>query len=115
MSYRLYRTEEPLPRNPITGMVGCCAIADSGRRATKQRDKPAPAPHSITSSARAKSVSGTVRPSAFAVFRLIRWLRRKKCPKYADILGFASARRLAALQRGYMAAALKVARAAHQR
>ena len=28
-------------------------------------------PHSITSSARASSIGGTVRPSAFAVFRLI--------------------------------------------
>src|SRR5262249_40091011 len=28
-------------------------------------------PHSITSSARAISVAGTIRPSAFAVFRLI--------------------------------------------
>src|SRR5262249_9554108 len=46
----------------------------SGRRAAKQRNELAPLhlrDHSITSSARASSVSGTVRPSAFAVFRLI--------------------------------------------
>src|SRR5262249_55530059 len=42
----------------------------SGRRATEQRDEYAPL-HSITSSARASSVGGTSRPSAFAVLRLI--------------------------------------------
>src|SRR5262249_38350863 len=40
-----------------------------GRRTTEQRDELAPL-HSITSSARASSVGGTVRPSALAVFRL---------------------------------------------
>src|SRR5215470_12541142 len=40
------------------------------RRAAEQRDELAPL-HSITSSARASSVSGTVRPSALAVFMLI--------------------------------------------
>src|SRR5258707_14986509 len=40
------------------------------RRATEQRYELA-APHSITSSARAMSESGTVRPSALAVLRLI--------------------------------------------
>src|SRR6476619_8538843 len=40
------------------------------RRAAEQRDELA-TPHSITSSARASSVSGTVRPSAFAVLRLM--------------------------------------------
>ena len=40
------------------------------RRATEQRDEVAPS-HSITSSAAACSVSGTVRPSALAVLRLI--------------------------------------------
>src|SRR5262245_6831847 len=39
------------------------------RRAAEQRDELALV-HSITSSARASSVGGTVRPSAFAVFRL---------------------------------------------
>src|SRR5215468_5748484 len=38
-------------------------------RAAEQRDERAP-PHSITSSALACSVSGTVSPSAFAVLRL---------------------------------------------
>src|SRR6516165_12062499 len=44
------------------------------RCAAKQRDELAPlhlCGHSITSSARATRLSGTVRPSAFAVFRLI--------------------------------------------
>src|SRR5262249_41153283 len=41
-----------------------------GRCAAEQRDELA-AHHSITSSARASSVGGTVRPSAFAVLRLI--------------------------------------------
>src|SRR5262245_43638864 len=41
-----------------------------GRRAAEQRDELA-ASHSITSSARASRLSGTVRPSAFAVLRLI--------------------------------------------
>src|SRR5215831_9320964 len=40
------------------------------RRAAEQSDELAPF-HSITSSARASSVSGTSRPSAFAVLRLI--------------------------------------------
>src|SRR5262249_32678833 len=40
------------------------------RRTAEQRDERA-APHSITSSARASSVGGTVSPSAFAVLRLI--------------------------------------------
>jgi hypothetical protein len=40
------------------------------RRAAKQRDELG-APHSITSSARARSPSGISRPSAFAVLRLI--------------------------------------------
>src|SRR5262249_13374496 len=41
-----------------------------GRRAAEQRDERAPL-HSITSSARAMSVGGISRPSAFAVLRLI--------------------------------------------
>src|SRR5262249_15408825 len=40
------------------------------RRAAEKRDELA-APHSITSSARASSVSGTMRPIALAVLRLI--------------------------------------------
>src|SRR5262249_2194975 len=41
------------------------------RRTAEQRDELAAPDHSITSPARASSVSGTVRPSAFAVLRLI--------------------------------------------
>ena len=41
-----------------------------GRAAAEQGDELAPF-HSITSSARASSVAGTSRPSAFAVLRLI--------------------------------------------
>jgi len=41
------------------------------RRAAEQRDECAPPHHSITSSAMASSVGGTVRPSALAVLRLI--------------------------------------------
>src|SRR6516164_5765091 len=40
------------------------------RRAAEQRDE-GPAPHSITSSAATSSLSATVRPSAFAVLRLM--------------------------------------------
>src|SRR5262245_2965440 len=41
------------------------------RRAAEQRDELATPDHSITSSARASSVGGTSRPSAFAVLRLM--------------------------------------------
>src|SRR5262249_14529054 len=41
-----------------------------GCRAAEQRDERA-SPHSITSSARASNVAGTVRPNAFAVLRLM--------------------------------------------
>src|SRR5262245_7974415 len=41
------------------------------RHAAEQRDELAAVTHSITSSARASSVGGTSRPSAFAVLRLI--------------------------------------------
>src|SRR5262245_57279653 len=41
------------------------------RRAAEQRDELAPRYHSITSSASARSLSGTARPSALAVLRLI--------------------------------------------
>jgi hypothetical protein len=64
--------ETPL-RNPIIGIDSCCARYErrrNGRAAAKQRDELA-AFHSITSSARASRWSGTVRPSALAVLRLI--------------------------------------------
>src|SRR5262249_8216842 len=41
------------------------------RRAAEQREEVAARDHSITSSARASSIGGTVRPIAFAVIRLI--------------------------------------------
>src|SRR5262249_59938735 len=41
------------------------------RRAAKERDESSPANHSITSSARASTLSGTVRPRALAVLRLM--------------------------------------------
>src|SRR5262245_45842838 len=43
----------------------------SNRRAADERDEIAAPDHSITSSARASSIGGTSRPSAFAVLRLI--------------------------------------------
>src|SRR5262249_59177322 len=49
----------------------CARRERPGRRAAEQRDEIAPLHHSITSSARASSASGTVRPSTFAVLRLI--------------------------------------------
>jgi hypothetical protein len=64
-----YKAGEPTLSHPITGIAGCCALAASGR-AAEQRDELAPS-HSITSSARPSSGSGTVRPSALGVLRLI--------------------------------------------
>ena len=52
-----------LRRKPITGIAGCCALRRERprrRRAAEQRDELAPPHHSITSSARASSVGGTV-------------------------------------------------------
>src|SRR5215475_11812728 len=49
----------------------CLLRLQGNRRAAEQRDELAPRDHSITSSARASSVGGTSRSSAFAVFRLI--------------------------------------------
>src|SRR5262249_45790410 len=49
-----------------------------GSRAAEQRDERA-APHSITLSASASSLSGIWRPSAFADFRLITSSRRVGC------------------------------------
>ena len=47
----------------VGSFAGCCARAASGhaRRAAEQRDELAPRHHSITSSARASSVGGTVK------------------------------------------------------
>jgi len=58
-------------RNPITGIAGCCDHAGPRRhRAAEQRDELAPL-HSITSSARASSIGGTVTPSVLAVSALM--------------------------------------------
>src|SRR5262249_33428881 len=51
-------------------LLRLCRERARRRGAAEQRDERAP-PHSITSSARASSVGGTVRPSALAVLRLI--------------------------------------------
>jgi hypothetical protein len=48
-----------------------CAVAPAASRTAEQRDEVAPTDHSITSSARASSVSGTVRPSILAATVLI--------------------------------------------
>src|SRR5262249_1340807 len=81
---RVFRTES-LPvvvtiRDDVPASVqirdhrGCCLLRARGerprRRCAEQRYELAP-PHSITSSAIASSRSGTVRPSAFAVLRLM--------------------------------------------
>src|SRR6516225_8102038 len=59
---------------PITGIAGRCARArrerPRDRRAAEKRDELPPL-HSITSSASASSVSGTSRPRALAVLRLM--------------------------------------------
>src|SRR5260221_2077259 len=54
----------------LTRLLRPCPTRPHGGHASEQRDELAPV-HSITSSARASSVSGTVRPSAFAVLRLM--------------------------------------------
>ena len=60
---RARRTQPPSRR---LGGSDFCQVASCGRSR-----RPAPAAHSITSSARPSSVSGKVRPSALAVFMLI--------------------------------------------
>src|SRR6476619_3357648 len=56
---------------PVISFLRRCAFTmKRGERAAEQRDELA-ARHSITSSARASSVAGTSRPSAFAVLRLM--------------------------------------------
>src|SRR5215475_9029559 len=58
----------------------CRGQWDNGHRAAKQCDERAAGAHSITSSARASSVAGTSRPSAFAVFWLITSSNLVGCP-----------------------------------
>src|SRR5262249_24223378 len=60
--------EEPDHRHPL--LLRARGERPRSRHAAEQRDELA-ALHSITSSARASRLSGTVSPSAFAVFRLI--------------------------------------------
>ena len=52
----------------VGSFAGCCARGGERprRRTTENRDERAPF-HSITSSARANNLGGTVRPSALAV------------------------------------------------
>ena len=67
-----FNSGDPIPRTPITGIVGCCARAAIGHAGAtaEQRDELTPF-HSITSSVRASSDTGISRPSAAAVFRLM--------------------------------------------
>src|SRR5262249_15566724 len=51
-------------------LLRACRQRPGRGAAAEQRDELAPASHSITSSARASTVVGMSRPSAFAVFRL---------------------------------------------
>src|SRR5262249_36641754 len=60
------------------GRQGVRDIHAPDRRAAEERYE-LPPPHSITSSARASSVGGTSRPSAFAVLRLMTNWRRDDC------------------------------------
>src|SRR5262249_4889865 len=60
--------EEPDHRHRL---LRACRERPRDGRAAEERDDLAPAAHSITSSAAACRVSGTSRPSAFAVLRLI--------------------------------------------
>src|SRR6516164_11667044 len=55
----------------LIGLLRARRDRPRSRSAAEQSDELAPANHSITSSARASSLSGTIRPSAFAVLRLI--------------------------------------------
>src|SRR5215207_9512548 len=50
--------------------VACTRPRERGQ-GTRAASDEYPSPHSITSSARARSVGGTVRPSALAVFKLM--------------------------------------------
>ena len=66
-------SDDEVLRNPITGIVGCCARAAIGHAAAAPPSSVMNSRrlHSITSSARASSVDGTVRPSALAVIKLM--------------------------------------------
>src|SRR5262245_65251968 len=71
------RAQRASRRTIPTSMLrdACCALRPRRERpcdcrAAEQRDELAP-PHSITSSARARSVAGTSMPSALALLRLI--------------------------------------------
>src|SRR5262249_11811547 len=54
----------------LAHLLRACLYWPSSRCAAEQSDELAPLHHSMTSSARASSVGGTVRSSAFAVLRL---------------------------------------------
>jgi hypothetical protein len=64
---------------PIRRTMRRCPKWPRRRRAAEQRDELAPGAHSITSSARASSLSGIVRPSALAVVRLMTVLNFVAC------------------------------------
>src|SRR5262249_14112163 len=71
-SYSLYRPRRRAPARVTHALALLRARRERpSRRAAEQRDELAAPHHSITSSARASSVAGTSRPSAFAVLRLI--------------------------------------------
>src|SRR5262249_15002609 len=58
------------PPHPL-GLLRACRERPRSRRAAKQRDELAPPNHSMTSSASASSLSGTVSPSILAVEALM--------------------------------------------
>src|SRR5215204_1624331 len=62
---------DPSLRNPITGIALLRPRAEGPPRRHRKSRHDLPPSHSITSSARARSVGGIVRPSAFAVLTLI--------------------------------------------
>src|SRR5262249_54122797 len=66
------------PPHPL-GLLRARRERPGCRRAAEQRDELSPPHHSITSSARASSVGGTSRPSAFAVLRLMTTINLRLC------------------------------------